>query len=243
MKVVEIDKLSKVYPTFTLKELSFTLESGKIYGLLGKNGAGKSTLLKSMLNLVPINTGKITISGLDLVENEGILKERVGIALGNANFYPEKKLKTVAHYFSSFYETWQEEDYQKFLKVFQLDEEKKIKNLSVGMKVKFQLTLALAHQSKLFILDEPTSGLDPVARREVLQILKNLAQKRNACILFSTHITTDLEEIADEIIYLRQGRLVVKKSLAEFLEEFCVGESKSNLEEIIYQLEGVNYDF
>ena len=175
--ILEINGLTKIYPAFELKPTSFHIEAGEVMGFIGRNGAGKTTTLKSILNLVHPDAGSVRILGMDYLDNEDNIKQQIGYAVGGINYYTRKKLKEIVAITRGFYDTWDDKEYRHYLTAFNLDENKKIMELSEGMKVKFYLTLALSHQAKLLILDEPTSGLDPVSRDEMNEIFRKLAQK------------------------------------------------------------------
>lgn len=231
-KVLEVQGLTKIYPKFTLSDVSFSLERGRIMGLIGRNGAGKTTTLKSIFNLVHPDSGKVSILGLDMPVDEGDIKKRIGYAGGAVDYYRRKKLGEITAVTKKFYDNWDDAVYSKYLDAFSLDEDKTPLELSEGMKVKYNLTLALSHGAELLILDEPTSGLDPVSRAELLDTFLFLKEK-GASILFSTHITTDLEKCADDISYLAGGRLIASMPLNAFLEEHSKAGHGGNLEEIM----------
>ncbi len=218
--VLKVDHLNREYPGFFLKDISLSLEKGEIMGLVGKNGAGKSTFIKSILNFTQPTSGKVLIFGKD--------------------FYKLKKISSIGRITKKFYPSWDESLYENYLKKFNLDENKRIKDLSNGMKVKFLITLALSHKPDLLILDEPTSGLDPYSRQEVINIFKELASKENKTILFSTHIISDLEKCADDISYIKEGELFYTGSLSEFERRYKnhVDNKLESLEDIILRIEG-----
>lgn len=231
--VLEIQNLCKNYPGFSLDNLSFSMEQGQILGFLGRNGAGKTTTLKSILGLVHPDSGNIHIFGKDFSENPRGLLPKIGYAAGGVDFYPQKTISGIVRQVRPFYPEWNEETYRNLLKLFRLDEAKKIHALSQGMKVKFQLALALSHGAELFLLDEPTSGLDPVSRAELVEIFQSLASQ-GAAILFSTHITSDLTACATDIAYIQEGRLLARKALPDFLADY---PECSGLDEIMVLLE------
>lgn len=234
MKAAEIKGLTKSYPSFTLSGLSFALEAGRITGFIGRNGAGKTTTIKSMLNLVHPDAGEISYFGMPLAGNEDEIKKRIGYSTGAVNYYPKKKIRDIAAVTSGFYPNWEEKAYREYLALFGLDEEKSPSQLSEGMKVKFNLLLALSHRAEILILDEPTSGLDPFSRDELLELF--LAMKRRGiAIFFSTHITSDLEKCADDIVYIRNGECVAACSGTEFRERF--GAGGETLEETVLRME------
>lgn len=234
MKIAEIKKLSKVYPAFTLSEVSFDLEAGHITGFIGRNGAGKTTTIKSMLNLSHPLSGEIRYFGLPFAENEDEIKRRIGYSTGVVNYYPRKKIRDIVAITRTFYPNWDHKSYLEYLHLFALDEEKTPSQLSEGMKVKLNLLLALSHRAEILILDEPTSGLDPFSRDELLELFMEL-QARGVAILFSTHITSDLEKCADDIVYIQKGKCVAACSKTEFREKF--GEDGETLEETILRME------
>lgn len=218
MKVLEVENLSKKYPSFSLGPLSFSLEEGVITGFIGRNGAGKTTTIKSLLNLIS-SDGKIKFFGKDLKTSEEKIKQNIGYAVGGTSYYVRKKIKDVIAVTKTFYPEWNDELCESYLKEFSLDKEKRIRELSEGMKVKFSLTLALSHGAKLLILDEPTSGLDPVSREELTEIFLNLA-KRGVTILFSTHVTEDLDACAERIIYIKKGKIIANSTYREFVDSY-----------------------
>lgn len=235
MNVVEIRDLSKHYPSFELKDISFDIKEGRITGFIGRNGAGKTTTIKAMLNMIHPNSGSISYFGKSFLDNEAEIKKCIGYSTGTANWYPRKKIKDIVDIVSRFYDTWDEQAYYKYLSLFNLDETKMPIELLEGMKVKFNLLLALSHKSKVLILDEPTSGLDPFSRNELLNIFLNL-KNEGVAIFFSTHIISDIEKCADDIVYISKGKIVIKESLNEFLKKNS--KNKESLEEILLKMEG-----
>lgn len=228
MKILEVDNLIKIYPAFKLDSVSFSVDEGTIMGFIGRNGAGKTTTLKSILNLVHPDSGKIKLFGRAFDGSEASVLERIGYATGSNIFYQRNTLKDISQITKRFYSNWSDEEHAKYMKLFELDERKKLKDLSEGMKVKYSLALALSHNAELLILDEPTSGLDPISRDELLMIFKYL-KSNGTTILFSTHITSDLEKCADSITYIKKGKIV--KTLP--LEEFTSSYKMASLEEIM----------
>ena len=220
MKALRIEGLTKRYPGFTLQEVSFSLERGRIMGLIGKNGAGKTTILKSMLNLVSPDGGRVELLGLPCPEQELECKQRLGVVLGGIDFYRDKKLSAITDVTKRFYPDWEEGAYRRYLEEFAIDPDKRVKELSAGMKVKYLIALALSHHAQLFLFDEPTSGLDPVSRDELLTLFRALTADGSRSILYSTHITSDLEKCADDITYIKEGRLLESKEKGAFLRSF-----------------------
>jgi len=234
MGIVEVSGLCKAYPAFRLKQVSFSLEGGQITGFIGRNGAGKSTTIKSMLNLVHADSGSISFFGLPLLENEARIKQRIGYSTGAVSWHPRKTIREILEVTSGFYSSWDEDACRNYMALFGLDKNKRPMELSEGMKVKFNLVLALSHRAEVLILDEPTSGLDPFSRDELLELFETL-KGRGVTILFSTHITSDLERCADRIIYIRQGEIRASCAKAEFMQS-C-GQAGETLEEIFLRLE------
>lgn len=234
MRVLEIQNLNKTYQNFKLDNISFSIEEGRITGFIGRNGAGKTTTIKSMLNLVHIDSGKIVYFGKNLKENELEIKSHIGYSAGTINWYPRKKIKDIINVVKRFYDTWDDASYEKYLDLFQLDENKTSIELSEGMKVKVNLLIALSHDAKVLILDEPTSGLDPFSRDELLMIFKEL-KERGVSIFFSTHIISDIEKCADDIIYISKGKIISSLPKNEFIKEN--GRYNETLEEMFLRME------
>ncbi|ROR25906.1 ABC-2 type transport system ATP-binding protein [Mobilisporobacter senegalensis] len=247
LDILSVRGLTKQYPGFTLRNISFSLPKGRIMGLIGKNGAGKTTTLKSMLNLVRPSSGNIEMFGHNFFENEEKCKQSIGMVLGEIDFYKHKKLSSITAVTKRFYRDWDDNAYQKYLTAFSLDPEKRVKELSSGMKVKFMLALALSHNAKLLILDEPTSGLDPVSRDDLLELFRQLVKDGERSILFSTHITSDLEKCADDITYIKDGKLLKSAEKSKFIESFqhlreSSEDTALSLEEIMIRSERSSYD-
>ena len=236
MAILEVSGLCKDYPAFHLKDVSFTLEKGRIMGFIGRNGAGKTTTLKSILNIVHPSAGQIRFFGLDLLPHEDEIKQRIGYAGGAVDFYKRKKIRKLIEVTRSFYPNWDDTACRQWMEIFALDENKSPSELSEGMKVKLALTLALSHHAELLILDEPTSGLDPVSREELLEAFTFL-KERGVTILFSTHITSDLEKCADDITYIANGRLMASEPLAAFMERGAAEGRGDTLENIMVSYE------
>lgn len=247
MNALSVRGLTKRYPSFLLQDITFSLPQGRIMGLIGKNGAGKTTTLKSMLNLVRPDGGAIEMFGLDFKKNEENCKQNIGVVLGEIDFYRHKKLADITNVTKRFYTSWDEDAYQKYLKTFSLVPQKRVKELSSGMKVKYMVALALSHHAKLLIFDEPTSGLDPVSRDDLLELFRQLVKTGERSILFSTHITSDLEKCADDITYIKDGKLLRSAEKSAFIQSFQhlkkPGENgELSLEEIMIRTERSSYD-
>lgn len=220
MKALAVEGLCKRYPAFTLDHVSFSLERGRIMGLIGKNGAGKSTTLKSILNLVSPDEGRIELLGMPFPEREEACKQKTGIVLGGIDFYRHKRLEAITAVTRRFYREWDQAGYERYMREFELDGRKRVKELSTGMRVKYLIALALSHGAELFLFDEPTSGLDPVSRDELLELFRALTADGTRSILFSTHITSDLEKCADDITYIKDGKVLASGEKNAFLESF-----------------------
>ena len=218
--VLSVQSINKHYPGFALENVSFSLAPNRIMGLIGKNGAGKSTTLKAILNMVSPESGSVTMFQKNFYQYEKECKQRIGVVFGGIDFYPLKKLSTITAVTQKFYTDWDEEQYQKYIKRFALNESKKFKELSNGMKVKYLLALALSHHAELLILDEPTSGLYPVSREELLHIFRQIVKNEKCSILFSTHITSDLDRCTDDITYIQNGRVLQSADKDTFLRSF-----------------------
>ena len=237
MLALDVKNLNKKYEHFQLKDVSFQLKKGYIMGFIGANGAGKTTTIKSILNLTSIDSGEISTLGKNFIEHELEMKQMIGYAFGGVNYYTRSKIKKVTNVIKNFYDNWEEETYYNYLKRFNLDENKKIAELSEGMKVKYNLALALSHGSKLLILDEPTSGLDPVARDNLLELFQELVEEGEVSILFSTHITSDLEKCADYITYIHNGEIINSSEKEEFINTYrLLSGNDSQLEKVKDQL-------
>lgn len=245
--LIEVEKLCKSYPGFSLDNVTFNLAPGRIMGFIGKNGAGKSTTLKTILNMIHPDSGTVKMFGKDYYINEKECKEQIGVVFGGIDFYPLKKLSSITAVTKCFYANWDDEDYHKYIKLFSLDESKKFKELSSGMKVKYLLALALSHHAQLLILDEPTSGLDPVSRDELLHIFKRIVKDGNRSVLFSTHITSDLDRCADDITYIQNGKIIRSCDKETFIHSFNhlrtpQDSCELSLEEIMLRTERKEYD-
>ena len=212
MSVLKVKDLRKEYKTFTLDNVSFSLEEGKITGFIGRNGAGKSTTLKSIFGFVKKSGGEVEFFDKPFEGNEGEIKQRAGFLLGEVNYYQSKKISLITRITKSFFPSWDDAAYREYMAKFNLDENKRPAELSAGMKVKYSLTLALSHGAELLVLDEPTSGLDPVSRDEILDIFLDLVREGKT-IFFSTHITSDLERCADNIIYIKNGKIIADEEM------------------------------
>ena len=222
MSILTVENLNKRYEKFHLKDVSFSLDKGYIMGFIGANGAGKTTTLKSMLGLVKKDSGTVAMLGKDFDRNEVELKQDIGFIFGGVDYYSKRRLSSITEVIKRFYINWDERLYERYIKKFGLDENKKVEELSHGMKVKYSLATALSHGAKLFLLDEPTSGLDPVARDELLELFQELIEDGSRSILFSTHITSDLEKCADYITYISNGEIIESRTKDELIGAYRI---------------------
>jgi len=227
--MLEVKNLSKKFKNFELDNISFKLEPGYIMGFIGPNGAGKSTTIKLIMNLLKKDSGEIKVFNKDNIEFEKEIKNRIGFVYDESYFYEDLSISQMKNIVAPFYKEWNNELFNKYMKDFDLDPKQKIRKLSKGMKMKFSLSLALSHNADLIIMDEPTSGLDPVFRREILDILYDIIQDEKKSIFFSTHITSDLEKIADYITFINDGKIVFSKSKDEILESYAIIKGGNNL--------------
>ena len=234
MGILEVNHLSKKYPSFQLEDVSFTLEAGRITGFAGRNGAGKTTTIKSILNLIHADAGTITYFDMPLIGHEAEIKRRIGYSTGTVSWYPRKKLKDIVAVTKNFYSNWDEDAYRSYAQLFCLDENKTPLELSEGMKMKFNLLLALSHKAEILILDEPTSGLDPFSRDELLDIFVGL-RAEGVAVFFSTHIISDLEKCADDMIYISGGRIQAAMPQQDF--RLAYSQRGETLEQTILRLE------
>ena len=237
--MLEITNLHKRYKDFELDHISFQLPKGFIMGLVGKNGAGKSTTIKSIMNMLDFQ-GQIRIDEQDNILCEKRVKQMVGVVVDQPFFPVIFTLEQVEKYCGSFYVNWDKDNYDKLLRQFGLNPKKKVSELSRGMGVKLQLAVALSHKAELLVLDEPTSGLDPVARDECMDILMEYIQNGDHSVLFSTHISTDLEKIADYITILSGGKLFYTGEKDVLMEKYVIlkGDQRKVSEELEKNLIG-----
>ena len=232
MKSLVIKDLTKKYENFTLDNISFEIPQGYIMGFIGENGAGKTTTLKAMLNILKKDSGEVTIFGKNIDDHELEIKRNIGFVSGDS-FYPKSKVNDITDVYKRFYPLWDEATYLNYLELFKIDSSKKLDELSKGMKMKYYLALALSHNAKLLILDEPTSGLDPVARDGLLEIFQAVVEEGEISVLFSTHITSDLEKCADYVTFIKNGKLIESCSKDDLLEKYkLVNGTKDQLSSI-----------
>lgn len=220
--ILEISELNKSYDGFSLKNVSFSLPKGYIMGFVGQNGSGKTTTIRSILNMAKIDSGKITVFGLDSVTDTIEIKERLGVVFDSLYLAEHLNVKQIEQQLKPFYKEWDSGEFFRRVKEFDLPDNRKVGDFSKGMKMKLMIAIALSHKAELIILDEPTSGLDPVARDELLDILTEYIEDENRGVLFSTHITADVERIADYVTILHNGKVWYTGTKDELTEGYAV---------------------
>lgn len=235
--ILNVAGLTKCFDGFTLNNISFRLQPGYIMGLVGPNGSGKTTTIKLIMNMMKKDKGAININGYDSVKGEVEAKELIGYVSDECMFVEDWKTDDVKKTLALYYKKFDETQFERYIDDFDLPRGRKIKDFSKGMKTKLMLAAALSHDTKLLLLDEPTSGLDPVIRTELLDILQEYIVGGNRSVLFSTHITTDLEKVADYITFINDGNLVFSMDKDSVLETYSVvkgsPESFNSVKEIL----------
>ena len=225
--ILRLENVRKTYPSFTLKDVSFSVKPGQIMGFIGRNGAGKTTTLKCIMNLIHYESGKISAFETDMSKNELENKQRIGFALSELNYYPNKTIRQLVNVTKRFYKKFDQKKFDEACRLFNLNQDKKLEELSSGMKVKYSVAIALSHEAELLILDEPTSGLDPVSRDEILDIFRKIVKNKNRAILFSTHITSDLDKCASDITYIHDGEIIFSGNKNDFINSYLFVKDKS----------------
>lgn len=220
--ILEVKGLTKDYGDFVLDKLTFSVPKGVIMGLVGENGAGKSTTINCILNEISKTDGNIEIFGKDYLSEEIEIKEKIGVVFDENHFPDIFTPNEIGTYMSGIYSKWERNTYVNYLSKFDLSADKKIKDFSKGMKVKLAFAVALSHKAEFLILDEATSGLDPIIRDDILDILIDFVQDKNHSVLLSSHITSDLEKVADYITFLHKGKLVFSHLKDELVDNYGV---------------------
>lgn len=226
---IEFKHVNKSFKGFSIEDLSFNVKKGFVTGFIGANGAGKSTTIKMMLNLVKKESGSISILGMDYEKDEKKIKDKIGFVFDEGTFYDSLTLKETKRIIAPSYQQWDEKLFNYYTDLFELPKNQKIKNFSKGMKVKVSLAVALSHHAELIIMDEPTSGLDPVFRRDILEIFYDIMQDEEKTIFFSSHITTDLDRIADYIIFIHNGKPIFNKEFQAISKEYSIVKGTNDL--------------
>ncbi|MCL2052149.1 MAG: ABC transporter ATP-binding protein [Lachnospiraceae bacterium] len=231
--LLELENVSKKYKRFSLKDISFSVSPGVITGFVGINGAGKSTTIKIIADLIKKDNGVLRFFGEE--RKSKYTNELIGYVMDSSYFYEKQTLKSIKNTISGTYRNWNENDYQRYLDLFLLDESQKVEELSKGMKMKYALALALSHNARLLIMDEPTSGLDPLIRSQIISVLKEFIADGTRSVLFSTHITSDLEKVAKNIIFIHDGKIVFNEALSNIssLHKKIIGTDFMTLEDCI----------
>ncbi len=219
---IEIEGLTKEFDGFKLDNVSFRLEKGSVMGLVGQNGAGKTTIIRLIMNAIAKTSGSIRVFGMDNAENEVAVKKRIGYVSDDDYLVVSSNIKKYARLFARMYENWDQALFEKYARQWELPPKKSFSTYSKGMKTKAMIALTLAHHPDVLLLDEPTSGLDPVARIEVLDILRDIVSDGNTSVLFSTHITGDLDKIADYITILINGKVTESMAIDLIEEKYAV---------------------
>ncbi|MDO4535440.1 MAG: ABC transporter ATP-binding protein [Clostridium perfringens] len=231
---IEVEKLNKEYKKFKLDNVSFKIPKGTIMGFIGENGAGKSTTIKAILNLIKKDSGSIKILGEEVIGDAREVKENLGIVLDGGNFHEKLNIKSINKIMKNIYKRWDENDFYRYIKRFNIDDSKRIEEFSKGMKMKLSIAVALSHNAKILILDEATSGLDPVVRDEILDIFMEFIQDEENTILISSHITSDLEKIADYITFIHDGKILFSENKDKLIYEMgivkCTESEFENIE-------------
>lgn len=211
--IIELKNVNKKYKDFQLDDININVKKGYITGFIGPNGAGKSTIIKLIMNLVKKDSGIINVFGADNTNHDKEIKSRIGFIYNDCYFYENLKIAKNEKIISTFYDDWDHDKFLSYLDRFNLNKNHKVANLSKGMKTKFAIAIALSHNADLLIMDEPTSNLDPIFRRELLDIMYEFIQDENKSIFLSTHITSDLDKIADYITFINKGKILFSESI------------------------------
>lgn len=228
INAVEINGVTKKYDGFTLDNISFSVPEGSIMGFIGQNGAGKTTTIRSLLNIVPVDSGEIKLLGLDHIKSENEIKERIAVVFDELPFHDIFTAKQISRIFEGLYSKWDNKTYLEYLDRFQLPQKKKIGQFSKGMKMKLQIACALSHSAELLVMDEATTGLDPVVRSEILDIFLEYLQNEEHSILMSSHITSDLEKIADSVTFIDRGKILLSGYKDDVLESHGIIKCSKN---------------
>ncbi|MER2127822.1 ABC transporter ATP-binding protein [Solibacillus sp.] len=220
--VITLKNVSKRFLGFEVKDLSFEVKKGFVTGFVGANGMGKSTTIKLIMNLLKPDSGEVSVFGLNYEKHEREIKQRIGFVYDEHVFYENLTLQEMKKIIEPAYDNWDEGLFQHYVAEFQLPLKKKLKTFSKGMQMKASLAIALSHHADLIIMDEPTSGLDPVFRRELLSLLRNIVQDSEKTIFFSTHITSDLDRIADYIMLIHEGQLIFTQEFYKVEQQYVL---------------------
>lgn len=219
---VEVEGLTKHYPGFTLDHVSFAVPTGSVVGFIGENGAGKSTAIKAILDLIQVDEGRVRLLGMENGARFPEIKEQIGVVFEESYFPDNLKIRDVDQMMKRIFRGWDSEKFFSYCRRFKLPETKCVKTFSRGMKMKLSIAAALSHQTKLLILDEATSGLDPIVRNEILDIFREFIEEEECTVFLSSHITSDIERIADYILFLHEGHVLFMEEKDRLLYEYGV---------------------
>ena len=220
--VIEVEDLCKRYDGFAMENLNLSIPQGGIMGFIGANGAGKTTTIYSILNIIPVDAGRIRIFGKDYKKDEQEIKQDIGVVFDEMGYHEVMTPLQISRMMKSIYHNWSETEFAKYLDRFGLPYKKRCGTFSRGMRMKLQIAVALSHEAKLLLMDEPTSGLDPVVRNEMLDIFQEFVEEEDHTILLSSHIIEDLERIADEIAFIDKGRILLADNKDVILEQHAI---------------------
>ncbi|TCK98553.1 ABC-2 type transport system ATP-binding protein [Natranaerovirga hydrolytica] len=227
--ILNVKNVTKQFKDFTLDDVSFSLDRGYVMGFIGANGAGKTTTIKLIMNLLKSDSGDIEVFGYNNKNNEKLIKDRIGFIYDECYYFDHLSIIDNAKILGPFYSQWNKELFLDYLKRFELKPKQKLKKLSKGMKTKFQIAFALSHNAELLVMDEPTAGLDPVFRREFLDLLYDIMEDEQKSIFFSSHITSDLDRIADYITFISDGKIVFSKSMESIKDSYIIVKGNNEL--------------
>ena len=227
MNVAEFKQVSKKWKGFSINNMNFSIPKGYITGFIGPNGSGKTSTIKLMMDLLQLDEGDITLFGLPHTNSD--VKQRIGFVYDDLFMYEDFTIKKMQNFIAPIYDNWNEKLFHELLQRFELPYKKKLKTFSKGMKMKCSLLFALAHEPDFIVMDEPTAGLDPIFRKELLHILQEIMVREGQTIFLSTHITTDLDKIADYVVMMNNGEIVLQQSMEDIKEDYHVIKGKSGL--------------
>ncbi|CAH8704487.1 ABC transporter ATP-binding protein [Paenibacillus thiaminolyticus] len=229
MNAIEVQGITKHYTTRRMDNISFTVEQGYITGLIGPNGAGKSTLLRMLLHIVKPQQGAVKLLGMEMPHRERDIKRQVGYISDESHFYHQLRMDEIKRIVAPFYPNWDEGLYKRLMDRFGLSGKQKVGQVSKGMKMKFAIVMALSHHPRLLLMDEPTAGLDPVFRRELLELLLEWMEQGDRTILYSTHVTTDLDRAADYVLFLHEGQVLFHREKDQLFDTYAIVKGDSRL--------------
>ena len=226
--ILEVTGLTKSYNNFSLNNITFSIPGGCIAGFIGNNGAGKTTTLRTILGLAGRTSGNISFFGLDMDKNESQVKNRLGIVLEDGGFYEDLTLGEMKNLVSSAYNSWSEKDYKRYMDMFSLNPAQKTGTLSKGMRMKYALTLALSHKAEMLVMDEPSNGLDHLTTSQLIDTLADYMDNGGKGVLFSTHITSDLDKIADMLIMIDNGNIIFQEDKDTLLDTYRIAKGDTS---------------